>query len=136
MRILAIDPGEKRIGIAVSDPSGKIAIPLKILTHESRDKDAQAIIDLAKSYDVDMILIGSALDYDNRSTLQSRHAARLAACIREKTTIQVILWDETNSTQVAREAWISMRINKKRKQGNVDAIAATVILQSYLESID
>ena len=135
MRILAVDPGEKRIGLAISDPTGTIANPLAVLNHISRDKNAVRIVEIAIERDVEKIIIGQALWPDGESTLSSRRAARLASAIRARAHLPVELWDETGSTKAAREARIAMGVSRKKRGGHLDEIAATVILQSYLDYI-
>ena len=85
MRIIAIDPGEKRLGVAISDPSGMIANPLQILEHISRPIDAASIVSLAIEHEVGKIVIGQALDANDQPTFQSRRASRLAEAIRQQT---------------------------------------------------
>jgi len=134
MRVLAVDPGEKRHGIAISDPSGTIANPLTVLNHISREQDAAAIVGLVHEHQVGLIVLGQSLDDEGRSTLQSRRAARLANAIRSQTEVPVELWDETGSTQAAREARIAMGAPRRKRGGHLDDIAATYILQTYLDS--
>jgi putative holliday junction resolvase len=87
MRILAVDPGQKRLGIAISDPSGTIASPLKVVQHIARSADAAAIIQLAEEHQAGMIVIGENLDVEGEPTLQSILAARLAETIRANTSL-------------------------------------------------
>jgi putative Holliday junction resolvase len=133
MRILAIDPGEKRMGIAVSDPTGTIANPLTVLKHVSRDEDTVNIIALAKEYSVDLIVIGQAFDEDGLPTEQGRNAANLADSIKDQSNILVELWDESGSTQAARSAQIALGTPRRKRRGHMDDLAATVILQSFIE---
>jgi putative holliday junction resolvase len=134
MRILAVDPGEKRIGLAISDPSGLIANPLTVIRHVSRPVDAASIAQIAQEQQVDRIIIGQALDIDGRPTPQSRRAARLAAAIRDQTECAIELWDESDSTQTARAARINLGVRRQKRSGHLDELAATVILQSYLDA--
>ncbi len=134
MRIMAVDPGEKRLGIAISDPTGTIANPLTVLKHTSRTIDAAVIAQLAEENQAILIVIGQASDEENRPTPQSRRALRLAEAIRSQTNIPVILWDEAGSTQAARSAQIAMGVPKRKRRGHLDALAATFILQTYLDS--
>ncbi|MEA3350410.1 MAG: Holliday junction resolvase RuvX [Chloroflexota bacterium] len=134
MRILAIDPGEKNIGLALSDPTGTIANPLKVLEHKARAKDAKAIVRLAEQYNVERIIVGQNLDVDGSPTYQGRKARRLAAAIRARTDIRIEFWDEYGSTQTARDARIAMGVSRRKRSGHLDALAATVILQSYLNA--
>jgi putative Holliday junction resolvase len=136
MRILAVDPGEKRIGLAISDPTGTIANPLSVLQHVSRAIDAASIANLAAEREAERIIVGSVYDGNGGPTPQSRHAQKLAEAIRLQTDIPVELWDESGSTQAARAASIAMGVPaRKRRQshGHLDDIAATYILQTYLD---
>lgn len=134
MRVLAVDPGEKNLGIAVSDPSGTIANPLTIIRHRSRPIDAATIAQLAQENNAGLIIVGQALDVDNRPTPQGKRAARLAAAVQTQTTIPVKLWDETGSTQAARSAKIALGVSRRKRRGHLDDLAATFILQTYLDA--
>jgi putative Holliday junction resolvase len=134
MRVLAIDPGEKRLGIAISDPSGTIANPLSVLKHVSRSLDAASIAQIAEENQVAQIVVGQALDTEDQPTLQSRRAAHLAEAIRQQTNLPVVLWDETGSTQAARAARLAMGVSRRKRRGHLDDLAATYILQTYLDS--
>jgi putative holliday junction resolvase len=134
MRILAVDPGEKRIGIAISDPSGTIANPLTVLKHVSRPVDAASIAQLAAENQAGRIVVGQALDAENLPTLQSRRAEHLAEAIRQQSGLPVELWDETGSTQAARAARLAMGVSRRKRSGHLDDLAATYILQTYLDA--
>jgi putative Holliday junction resolvase len=134
MRILAIDPGTKRIGLAISDPSGTIANPLTVLKHVSRSEDAQAIAQVARTKGAGMIIVGQSLDEYGQPTFVGRQAARLAAAIREAIDLPVELWDESFSTHNARAARIALGTPRRKRRGHMDELAATVILQSYLDA--
>jgi putative Holliday junction resolvase len=134
MRILAIDPGEKHLGVAISDPSGTIANPLTVLKHVARAIDAAAIAQLAQEHEAGLIVMGQALDDEGQPTAQSRKANRLAEAIRQQSSLPVQMWDESGSTQAARQARIAMGVSRRHRRGHLDDLAATVILQSYLDS--
>jgi len=136
MRILAVDPGEKNLGLALSDPTGTIANPLTVLKHISRPVDAASIAQIAQEHGAGCIVIGQALGSDGEATPQSRRARRLAAAIRAQTDTRVVLWDESGSTQTARSARLAMSVPRRKRRGHLDDLAATVILQSYLDSIN
>jgi putative Holliday junction resolvase len=134
MRILAVDPGEKRIGLAISDPTGMIANPLMIIRHVSRPVDAATIAQIAREQQASRIVIGQALDVDGRPTPQSRRAGRLAAAVRDQTDLPIELWDESGSTQAARSTRIMLGVSRQKRGGHLDELAATIILQSYLDA--
>lgn len=133
-RILAVDPGEKRLGIALSDPTAMIASPLMVLKHVGRAVDAQSIAQLAADHGAVRIIIGQALSDDGSPTPQARHAARLAEAVQAVTEVPVELWDESGSTQAARASRLAMGVSRRKRSGHLDEIAATVILQSYLDA--
>ena len=134
MRILAVDPGEKRLGIALSDPTQTIANPLMVLEHVSRPINAATIVQLARDNQAVMIVVGQSLDEDGQPTPEGRRAARLADAIREQTDLQVVLWDEAGSTASARQARIAMGVARRKRRGHLDDLAATYILQTYLDA--
>lgn len=134
MRVLAVDPGDRRLGTAISDPSGTIANPLIVIKHVSRLIDAAVIAQLASDNDAGLIVIGATYDDEGELTPQGRKAARLADVIRTQTELPVHLWDERDSTQVARSARINMNVTRKKRSGHLDELAATVILQTYLDA--
>lgn len=139
MRILAVDPGEKRLGIAISDPTGTIANPLTVINHVSRPLDAAQVASLANEHGAELILVGATTDDEGNLTPQGRSANRLAIAIRRQAQMPVILWDETGSTQAARQASIVMGISslkrRRHSHGHLDELAATYILQSYLNTL-
>jgi putative Holliday junction resolvase len=134
MRVLGVDPGENNIGLAISDPGGTIANPLAVIAHVSRPVDAAAIAQIATEYGAGLIVVGQALDANDHSTVQSRRASRLARAIQDQTTTHVVMWDETGSTQAARAALIDMNVPSRKRRGHQDHLAATYILQTYLDT--
>jgi putative Holliday junction resolvase len=133
-RLLAIDPGERHIGLALSDPSGTIGRPLTVLKHVSRLVDAAAIATVAQDNDVKLIIIGQALDSDGRVGPAARKAARMAEALQTQTNIPVVLWDESGSTITARATLIEMGILRSRRGGHQDAMAAAMILKGYIDA--
>ena len=134
MRILAIDHGEKRIGIAISDETGTIANPLTLIKHVSRAIDVAQVATLALEQGVELIVIGQSFDEDGYPNLAGRRAAHFAEALKEQTDLPIELWDESFSTQKARSARIQMGVSRKKRSGHLDQLAATVILQSYLDA--
>ena len=134
MRILAVDHGEKRIGLAISDLTGTVANPLSVVQHVSRAIDAAQVATIASEQEAGMIVIGQSFDEDGQPNLAGRRAARFAEALQSQTDIPIQLWDESFSTQKARAARIQMGVSRKQRSGHLDEIAATVILQSYLDA--
>ena len=135
MRILAVDPGSKNIGLALSDPTGTIASPLLVLSHVSRVVDAAAVAELAATHAAGLIVVGQSLDDDGLPTFEGRRAGRFAEALKAQTSLPVVLWDEAFSTQQARAARIEMGVSRRQRSGHLDDLAAAVLLQSYLDSL-
>ena len=134
MRILAVDHGEKRIGLALSDPTATIASPFKVIEHVSRLMDAAQVANLAAENEVALIVIGQSYDEEGNPNAAGRRAARFAEALKEQTQIPVVLWDESFTTQEARETRIEMGASRKKRAGHMDDLAAVMILKSYLDA--
>ena len=134
MRILAVDHGEKHIGLAISDPTATIASPLKVIEHVSRLMDAAQVANLAAENNVALIVIGQSYDEEGKPNLAGSRAAKFSEALKIQTQIPVILWDESFSTQEARAARIEMGVSRKKRAGHMDELAAVMILKSYLEA--
>jgi putative Holliday junction resolvase len=134
MRILAVDHGEKRIGLALSDPTATIASPFKVIQHVSRLMDAAQVATLAADNEVVLIVIGQSYDEEGNPNLAGRRAAKFAEALKQQTQIPVILWDESFSTQDARSTRIEMGTSRQKRAGHMDELAAVMILQSYLDA--
>jgi putative Holliday junction resolvase len=133
-RILGVDPGEKRTGVALSDPTGTIASALGIIVHQSRAEAAAQILRLAEENQAVVIVVGHPLDADGEENPQSRKSDKLALEIEGAGSIPVILWDEYGSTQQARQTRRDLNVTRQKRSGHLDQVAAVIILQDYLDS--
>ena len=133
MCILAVDWGTKRIGIAISDPTGKFARPLGVLNHTSREEDAKKIFTLSVENSVKEIILGVAYDEDNILTPCGRSASRLAEAISTLFGKNVILWDEAFTTKDAKQLQLEKGVSKTRRKGHQDEMAAVMLLEDYLD---
>lgn len=124
-RVLAVDPGEVRIGLAISDPLGVVARPLTVINHTSRADDAERIAEEARLQGADLILVGVALDQDGQVGHQARRNLRLVEALKEQTDLPVHTWDESGTTRRA--------IEIGGEDDALDARAAAVMLQEYLD---
>jgi putative Holliday junction resolvase len=131
---MAVDPGEKRIGLAISDPTGMLARPLRVITHTARAVDAALIAAEAGEQGAVRIIVGQAMDDEGLPSPEGRKAARLAEAIQSQSDLPVEMWDESFSTQTARETRFMLGVNRKKRSGHMDDAAAAVILQSYLDA--
>jgi putative Holliday junction resolvase len=134
MRVLAVDHGEKRIGLAISDPTGTLARPLAVFEHVSQELDAGNVLLQAAQNHAALIVIGQSFDEEGAANRAGRRAATFAQAIRSQSEIPVVLWDESLSSQDAKAARIAAGAPRKRRRQAVDALAAAMILQSYLDA--
>ncbi len=133
-RILAVDYGAKRIGLALSDPSGSIARPLTVIEHASRNADAARVIEIAEENEASLILVGQSFDEEGRLNPAGRRSVRFVEMLRSLTDIPSHLWDESLSTQEASHLLVEMDVPRAKRKTHLDEMAAAIILQSYLNS--
>lgn len=135
MRVLAIDLGEKRIGLAVSDPSGMIASPAGFITRRAGKKIPVAPL-LAKADELgaDSFVVGLPLDGDGNETPRTVDARWLASELERRSGKPARLVDERYTTAKARRAIREMGGSARDRRGDVDALAATVLLQHALDA--
>jgi len=124
--VLSVDPGEVRIGLAISDPTRTIARPLEVLRHTSRAADVLGILERVARQGAGAIVVGIAMNSEGEVGPQARRGLRLAEALRQQTSVPVETWDESGSTQAARRGG--------RDDPMLDARAAAVILQEYLNA--
>lgn len=126
--------GERRIGLAVSDPTGLIATPLCFLERTNPASDVSKIVETTSKYQVQQILVGLPLTTRGHMGPQARDVERFCKYLRENVNISVITWDERYSTMEAERLLREAGRQPSRDKGRSDAAAAAVILQSYLNS--
>ena len=133
--VIAVDPGEKNIGLAKSDPLGIGATALGVIRHEQMEKDAQKIAEKARECGAEAILVGQPLNADGSEGPHARHSAKLAEAIRRYFEGEVFLYDEYGSTIQTRERFKEMGVRRSKRLGHLDANAAQTILQNYLDEV-
>ena len=132
MRILGIDYGEKRIGLALSDEMEMTARGLSVIERRSKKADLEAIAAAVSEHAVGAIVVGYPLRLDGTAGIQCDKVDRFIAALRDVVSVPVIAWDETLSTKEAEGLMREAGVKRKKKRGMVDRIAAAVILQDYL----
>lgn len=124
--ILAVDTGEARIGVAISDPTRTIARPLTVIQHDSRHADVARVAALADEHGAVLIVVGVPYGDDDRIGSQARKALRFVEALQQTCQLEVQTWDESGSTKTAESL--------SRSHVSLDAVAAAVILQEYLDA--
>lgn len=133
-RIIALDVGDRRIGIAVSDPLGYTAQPIETYNRVGYGPDTRHIKQLADQYATDQILCGLPLNMDGTQGFQTQKVRDFAAKL-EEVGLQVEFYDERMTTVLAEGALLEADMRRENRKKKVDMVAAVMILQSYLDSI-
>jgi len=134
--LLAIDYGERRIGLAISDPSGTIASPAGFITRRAGKRPPVAeLIRRAEALEASGFVVGLPLDGNGEETPRTAEVRRVATSLAERTGLPVDLVDERFTTAAARRAIREMGGSTRARRGDVDALAATVLLQHALARI-
>ena len=133
MRILAIDPGTVRLGLALSDPSGTIAQPLSVLARRSEAEDLKALTELAERHEVGMIVIGLPRLMDGRLDTAAQQAQAFGAQVAQATGRPVAYWDERLTSVAAERYLIEQGKRRSKRRQEIDRMAATLLLQGYLD---
>jgi putative Holliday junction resolvase len=133
LRILAIDPGTVRLGLALSDPSGTIAQPLSVLVRRSEAEDLTALAELTERHEVGLIVIGLPRLMDGRLDAAARQAQAFGAQVARVTGRPVAYWDERLTTVAAERYLIEQGKRRNKRRQEIDRMAATLLLQGYLD---
>ena len=139
MRVVGIDLGERRIGVAVSDSSGTLARPLKTIERGTSDADAverlhEMIAELAADGDVGSIVVGLPLRLDGSAGPQTLRVSAMVALLSARLAVPVLTQDERLSSREAEERLSVREKDWRKRKAKLDAAAAAVILQDYLDA--
>lgn len=132
-RILAIDYGKKRVGLAITDREQKVAFPKKILSVNSEKDFLQKLKDIVASEEIEKIVIGLPKNRDGTLTPLGQQILQIAKTIQKNFNCPVDLIDETFTSKEAENFLIEMDVTRKKRQKLTDKIAAMLILRAYLE---
>lgn len=131
-RLLGIDFGTKRIGIAMTDESQTIAQPFCVIKREGTKKDVEKIMNIVRQYKVYGIVVGVALDNKGKLTLMGQKAMAFANILKDQ-GLEVFFVEESMTTIMAHQSLTTLGLKEKKQKYYVDKIAATIILQDFLK---
>jgi putative Holliday junction resolvase len=134
MRVMAVDPGSKRVGLAVSDPSGTIAQALPTVPAEPVDTLAARLAEIAQAQDARQIVVGLPLRLDGTHGPEAAAARRLAHGLRQASRLPVEMVDERLTTAEAERSLIAGGVRRAKRRLSIDGVAATLLLQGHLDS--
>lgn len=138
MRILGLDFGSKTVGVAVCDPTGLIATGLEIVRRDREDKLRQTlsrIEAIIEEYEVEKIVLGYPKNMNDSEGDRVAKTKAFQEMLERRTGLEVILWDERLTTVEAHEIMSEIGVKRQDRKKYVDQIAATLILQGYLDSL-
>jgi putative Holliday junction resolvase len=133
-RILALDLGTRRIGVALSDPTRTVASPLLTLPHRTLSRDIEQVASLCRTHEASGIIVGWPRNMNGTTGPAARRAEEFARALRRAVPVPVDLWDERLSTAAADRALREGHVRHKKRRAVRDQLAATVILQTYLDA--
>jgi putative Holliday junction resolvase len=133
MRYLALDVGDERIGVAITDPTGALVRPLEVVRRVSGPASFLRIAQIVADYQVGELVVGLPLLPDGSEGAQVRSTRAYLRGLVNYVQIPIVLWDERGSTVAADEILTANARSQRRRRRVIDAVAAAVILQSYLD---
>ncbi len=134
LRVLALDLGRRRIGLAISDPLGLTAQGLPTLQRQNRRADMEALRRIVEEHQASLIVLGNPKHLSGREGKQSEGASAFAENLRRHTGREVVLWDERLTTAEAQRVLRASGVSIEKRNAAVDRMAAVILLQSYLDS--
>ena len=133
-RILALDVGSRRIGLAITDPLGITAQGLETLHRANKRADFRALSAIIKQYNVGEIVVGNPLQMNGSSGMQSEKIAVFVDALKKHFQLPVSLWDERLTSASANRILDEAGASRMQRKGVVDRVAAALILQAFLEA--
>lgn len=133
-RILGVDFGEKRLGFAISDPSGMMALPLSVEKCVSEEDAVRVVRQQCEKAGAQAVVVGLPLNMDGSKGEQALRVERFAEALRAALGIPVMLWDERLSSRAAERAMREAGVKAKDQRGQLDKLAAQLMLQCYLDA--
>lgn len=133
-RVMALDYGDRRIGVALSDPLGVTAQPLLTLERRSRADDFDRLARLAREHEVLRVVVGLPLGMDGTRGERVRLTELFMERVRKATGLPVESWDERLTTVQAERALIESDLSRRRRRSVIDQAAAVILLQSWLDA--
>lgn len=135
-RYVAFDIGDKRIGVAISDPFNTYALPSETYHRKGFKEDVTALVRIAKEKGATTIVCGLPVNFDGSEALQTQKTERFISALKEATDIPIVCEDERFTTVMAHETLISEGMRREKRKSCVDALAAANILDGYLQKIN
>jgi len=134
MRVLALDIGEKRVGVAVSDPAGRVASPVAVLPASDVEAHGRTFRDVIADWEPDLLLAGLPMTLSGEEGPQAARIRAVAAKVAENCALPIEFADERLSSAEAKRSLREKGLSEKAMRGKVDMIAASLFLQAWLDA--
>lgn len=136
MVIIAFDIGDKRIGVAATDPLGMMALPVETYFRKNTAEDVKYLANLAKQKCAERIVCGMPVNFDGSESVQTAKTKKFIELLKEQTDIPIVLEDERFTTMEARRVLLEADMRRDKRKQVIDKIAASYILEGYLNKIN
>lgn len=135
MRILGLDIGQKTIGVAISDPLGFTAQGITTIRRKKKEEDINEVVNLCKEYSVETIVVGLPKNMNGSIGFAGEKIMEFTELLKDSVECKIELWDERLTTVAAHRAMLEADLSRNKRKKIVDKIAATYILQGYLDRL-
>lgn len=135
MRILGLDVGQKTIGVAISDPLGFTAQGITTIRRTKKTDDVKEVVRICNEYSVETIVVGLPKNMDGSIGFAGEKIQEFSNLLKEAIDLEIVFWDERLSTVAAHRAMLEADLSRGKRKKIVDKVAATYILQGYLDRI-
>jgi len=134
LRLVGLDVGDRRIGVAVSDPTGSLASPVEVYHRKGHEMDVRHVVDLVETYEASGVVIGLPKNMNGTEGPQAEKTREFAEAVAQQ-GLPIFLWDERLSTVEATRRMVEQRHRRRGIQQRIDSEAAALILQTYLDHV-
>lgn len=134
-RLLGVDLGTVRVGLAITDPAQLVATPLETRpAHDHLDDQVADLVQVTRDRDICAVVVGYPRTLQGREGPEAAHARRIATTLAEQAGLPVILWDERFTTVEAERVMIDQHTRRQQRRDSIDRVAATLLLQAVVEA--
>ncbi len=135
-RVLGVDPGTVRVGLAISDSNRLVATPFRIIPYEDETQLVKCIDEIVSEEAITLVVVGVPVSLSGTNGLKAQESMKLVSRLKKLLEIEIVGWDERFTSKIASQSLSGLKRSSKDRRGKIDANAAAIMLQSYLESIN
>lgn len=133
MRYMALDVGDKRVGVAISDEMGMASLPHSVIERSSDAEVLQRVTDIINQYKIDVLVVGNPINLDGTAGARSKKTEQFYNYVKKRINIKSLMFDERLTTLAAQRILLDADVSRKKRKEVIDKLAAQQILYSYIE---